>query len=139
LLRRSIDNAPALLEQAASVPSIKADARQAHGRPTVGVEFENIGAVRQVTAPARRKPPSRSPSHWNWPSADHASRQAKPVCALRGARRQVRFDYAAQLALAYATAEAMQLRLQLAQEDVARANKTSRPPMHWWKPERRPA
>jgi cobalt-zinc-cadmium efflux system outer membrane protein len=123
LLRRSIDNAPALLEQAANVRHPRG-CRQAHAwaNPTVGVEFENIGGSSAGNSPST--PQTTFSITQPLELAKRGPRIAAGEASVRASEArgtQVRFDYAAQLALAYATAEAMQLRLQLAQEDVARA------------------
>jgi cobalt-zinc-cadmium efflux system outer membrane protein len=128
LLRQSLDRAPALLEQAANLRASRAEARQAHAwaNPTLGWSSRMWAAVPPTTAPARRKPPFRSPSRWNWPGGTAHCRRKRRCARDRGTGAQVRYDYAAQLALAYATAEAMQARLTLAQDDVARAGEDLR-------------
>ena len=124
LLRASVDNAPILLEQAASLRAARGDARQARAwaNPAIGVEFENIAGTSANNSPST--PQSTFSVTQPLELAQRGPRIAAGDAALRAAEAhgaQVRVDYAAQLALAYAGAEAMQQRLQLAEEDVARA------------------
>lgn len=124
LLRRSVDNAPLLLEQEANVRAAKGDARQARAwaNPSIGAEFENIGGSSLNNSPST--PQTTFSVTQPLELAQRGPRIAAGEAGLRAATArgaQVRIDYAAQLALAYSTAEAMQQRLQLAQDDVARA------------------
>ncbi|MBB3955683.1 TolC family protein [Novosphingobium sediminicola] len=124
LLRRSVERAPVLLEQEANLRAARSDARQARAwaNPAVGVEFENIGGNSVNNSPST--PQTTLAITQPLELAQRGPRIAAGDAELRAAQArgaQVQVDYAAQLAIAYAQAEAMQQRLQLAQDDVVRA------------------
>lgn len=125
LLQQSQARAPQLLEQAANVQAANADARQARAwlNPTLGVSVENLGA------PKSDGMSQREDTYTVTQVFEFAGKRAARIYAgqslalAAGAReRQVRLAFTAELALAYATAEAMQQRCMLADEDLARAN-----------------
>jgi len=130
LLRRSLDNAPVLLEQAANLRAARGDARQTHAypNPSVGVEVENLGA-RAMPGDASQRQTTMTLTQ---PFEIGGKRSARialgeaGVVAANARSREVEVRFAAELANAYATGEAAQQRLTLADEDVARANEDLR-------------
>ncbi|MDF0546356.1 TolC family protein [Sphingobium sp. H39-3-25] len=130
LLRRSLDQAPALLEQAAKIRAASQDARQARAlpNPIAGVEFENIGGS---TAPGSSTQPQTTftltqPFEIGGKRSARIAAGKAGIAAAEAEGRLVQVDYAARLAIAYATAEATQQRLQLAEDDLVRANEDLR-------------
>jgi cobalt-zinc-cadmium efflux system outer membrane protein len=130
LLRRSLGNAPALLEQAANVRAARDEARQARARPnpTAGVEVENLGARKTEDGTSQRQTTFSltQPFEIGGKRAARVAAGEAEVVAAEARDRQVRVDYAAELAIAYATAEAMQQRLQLAEDDLDRGRQDLR-------------
>ena len=124
LLQQSQARAPQLLEQAANVQAASADARQAGAwlNPTLGASLENLGAPRS-DGMSQRQDTYTVTQVFEWGGKRAARVNAGQGMALAaGAReRQVRLAFSAELALAYAAAEAMQQRQLLADEDLARA------------------
>lgn len=124
LLRQAQLNAPYLLEQAANVRAASADARQAGAwaNPSLSVTAENLGAplsggqsqrqdtyaITQVFEVGGKR------------SARIEAEQLKSA-AVGTRERQVRISFANELAISYATAEAMQQRKEVADAEVARA------------------
>lgn len=130
LLRRSLDKAPALLEQAANIRAANQDARQARGlpNPVAGMEFENVGgstAAGSSTQPQTTFTLTQPFEIGGKRSARIAAGKAG-IATAEAQGRLVQVDYAARLAIAYATAEAAQQRLQLADDDLIRANEDLR-------------
>jgi len=130
LLRRSVDRAPALLEQAANLRAARAEARQAHAwlNPSVGVEVENLGAPRAAGDASQRQTTLSvtQPFEIGGKRGARIAAGESNVRAAEARGRQAQIDYAAELAIAYATAEAAQLREQLAREDQTRAEEDLR-------------
>lgn len=124
LLEQAQVNAPLLLEQAANVRAAKADARQASAwmNPTLSATAENLGAplsggvsqrqdtyvVTQVFEVGGKR------------SARIEAEQRKSV-AVSTRDHQARITFANELAVAYATAEAMQQRKEVADAELTRA------------------
>ncbi|MBC3911523.1 TolC family protein [Undibacterium umbellatum] len=124
LLQQAQLNAPYLLEQAANVRAASADARQAGAwaNPSLSVTAENLGAplsgglsqrqdtyaITQVFEVGGKR------------SARIEAEQLKSAAV--GAReREARVSYANELAIRYATAEAMQQRKEVADAELTRA------------------
>jgi cobalt-zinc-cadmium efflux system outer membrane protein len=129
LLRQAQSTAPQLLEQAANVQAAEADARQARAwtNPTIGASAENLGA------PQSGGMSQRQDTYTVTQVFETGGKRAARIDAERsrsaavGARaRQLRLAFAGQLALAYATAEAMQQRRELAEADLGRATEDLR-------------
>lgn len=129
-MRRSLERAPILLEQAAKIRAANQDARQARAlpNPVAGVEFENVGGS---TAPGSSTQPQTTLT-LTQPFEIGGKRSARIAAGKAGIAtaeaegRLVQADYAARLAVAYATAEAAQQRLRLAEDDLARTNEDLR-------------
>ncbi len=124
LLRQSQANAPRLLEQAADVRAAGADARQAGAwlNPTLGATAENLGAPQSGGVSQRQDTYTVTQVFeiGGKRSARIEAEQRKAAAA--GTReRQTRLEFAGELAVAYATAEAMQQRKEVAEAEVARA------------------
>ncbi|SHN43492.1 outer membrane protein, cobalt-zinc-cadmium efflux system [Duganella sacchari] len=125
LLQQSQANAPQLLEQAANVRAASADARQAGAwlNPTISATAENLGAPRSGGVSQRQDTYTVTQVFelGGKRTARIAAEQRKFAAA--GAReRQVRLAFAGELAVAYATAEAMQQRRQVADAELGRAD-----------------
>jgi cobalt-zinc-cadmium efflux system outer membrane protein len=125
LLRSSLANAPALLEQAAQMRAAAGEARQAHAypNPSLGAEIENLGAARAVDGSNQRQSTFTitQPFEIGGKRSARIAAGESMLAAARARGRQAEVEYAAQLAVAYATAEAAEVRLRLADDDVARA------------------
>jgi cobalt-zinc-cadmium efflux system outer membrane protein len=124
LLQQSQANAPQLLEQAANVRAAKADARQASAwiNPTLGATAENLGAPRSggVTQRQDTYTVTQVFELGGKRAARIEAEQSKSAAAV-ARERQVRLAFASELAMAYATAEAMQQRKEVADAELARA------------------
>lgn len=123
LLQQAQNKAPQLLEQAANVRAASADARQAGAwlNPTLNAVSENIG-VSQAGASQRES--TYSVTQVFEIGGKRAARieagQQRSVAA-SALERQIRVAFASDLAIAYATAEAMQQRQEVAQAELTRA------------------
>jgi cobalt-zinc-cadmium efflux system outer membrane protein len=130
LLHQSLDRAPALLEQAANERAARGEARQAHAwlNPSAGVEVENLGARRTDGDVSQRQTTFTvtQPFEIGGKRSARIAAGEAGIAAAEAQGRQVRVDYAAALAVAYATAEAGAQRLALAEEDVGRATEDRR-------------
>lgn len=124
LLRQSLSNAPTLLEQAAQVQAAGGDARQARAwpNPTFSANFENIGAPLNAGTNERQETYAvTQPFEIGGKRGARIAAGETQLAAAQARERQARVAYAADLAIAYATAEAMQQRMTIAAEDLARA------------------
>lgn len=124
LLRESLVRAPALLEQAANVSAASAAARQARAwpNPSISAVYENLG-LSSASGIARREDTYTltQPFEIGGKRAARARAEDSKATAAVTRRRQAEIGLAAELAIAYASAEAAQRRAQLANEEVARA------------------
>lgn len=124
LLQQSQANAPQLLEQAANVRAASFDARQAAAwfNPTLSASAENLGAplAGGVTQRQDTYTVTQLFELGGKRSARMEAEQRKSA-ATEARARQVRVAFTAELAIAYATAEAMQQREELAVAELARA------------------
>lgn len=124
LLRQAQANAPRLLESAANVRAASAQARQAHAwpNPTLGVTAEDIGAPRNGGQNQRQDTYSLTQVFEIGAKRSARIEAEERGSAAVGARERVaRLAYAGELAVAYATAEAMQLRREVAVAELQRA------------------
>ncbi len=129
LLQLSLSDAPALLEQAANVRAADASARQARAwlNPSASATFENIGAPQNAGASQRQDTYSvTQPFEIGGKRAARIEVGERGLATAQARDRQARVTFSAELALAYATAEAMQERKVLAGEELARANEDLR-------------
>ena len=124
LLAQALSQAPALTEQQANVGAAAADAQQSRAllNPRVDTLFENLGA------PASGGQSQRQSTYTvTQPLEVFGKRAARIEAGERNLglaqtrRHQAQVDFAAGLAVAYASVEAAQALRQLAQEDLARA------------------
>ncbi|WP_049622996.1 TolC family protein [Frateuria defendens] len=125
LLRQSLDRAPALLEQAADVRAAGAEARQAHAwrNPSFDALAENLGAPRSGGVSQRQDTYTLTqPLELGGKRAARIEAGERALAAAEARAHQTRVDFAALLAVTYATAEAMQARKALAADDLARAD-----------------
>ncbi len=123
LLQQAQVNAPQLLEQAANVRAASADARQAGAwlNPTLNAVSENIG-VSQAGASQREDTYSVTQAfEIGGKRAARIEAGQRRTVAASALERQTRVNFASDLAIAYATAEAMQQRQQVAQAELTRA------------------
>lgn len=124
LLRQAQVNTPQLLEQAANVRAANADARQARAwsNPMLSATAENLGAPKSGGVSQRQD------TYMLTQVFEIGGKRAARIDAEQsksnavGAReRQARVSFANELAVAYATAEAKQLRKEVADADLLRA------------------
>ena len=124
LLKQSTTNAPALLEQAANVRAASAEAKQAYAwkNPVINALSENIGAP-QVGGSSQRQDTYLVTQHFEIGGKREARIEVgeRTKAAVEARNGQTQITFAAQLAVAYATAEAMQIRQELASEELSRA------------------
>ena len=124
LLQQSQANAPRLLEQAANVRAAAADVRQASAwlNPTLNATAENLGAP-QSGGVSQRQDTYTVTQVFEIGGKRSARIEAEQrKSAATGAReRQSRVAFASELAVAYATAEAMQQRKEVATSELVRA------------------
>lgn len=125
LLQQGLANAPQLLEQAANVRASAANTRQASAwlNPTVSATAENIGAP-QLGGVSQRQDTytvSQVFEIGGKRSARIEAEQSRSAATV-ARERQSRVTFAGELAVVYATAEAMQQRKEVADAELARAN-----------------
>ena len=124
LLAQGQSNAPLLLEQAANVRAANADARQARAwtNPTLNATAENIGAPLSGGVSQRQDTYTLTQVFeigGKRTARIEAEERKSVATAARG--RQASLAFAGELAIAYATAEAMQQRQALAEAELSRA------------------
>jgi cobalt-zinc-cadmium efflux system outer membrane protein len=123
MLEQSQAMAPRLLEQAANVQAATADARQSHVwlNPTLGATIENLGAPQSGGMSQRQDTLTVTQVfELGGKRAARIEAEQSKSTAVGARARQLRLAFAGELALAYATAEAMQQRYALAEADLAR-------------------
>lgn len=123
LLQQAQVDAPQLLEQAANVRAAAADVRQAKAwiNPTLNAAAENIG-VNQGGVSQRENTYSVTQVFGiGGKRAARIEAGQRRTLAANALERQTRVGFASELAIAYATAEAMQQRQEVAQAEFARA------------------
>lgn len=124
LLQQAQMNAPYLLEQAANVRAASADARQATAwaNPSLSVTAENLGAPLSGGQSQRQDTYAITQTFEIGGKRDARIQAEQLKSAAVGTReRQTRIAYANELAIAYATAEAMQQRKGVADAELVRA------------------
>lgn len=124
LLRQAQNSAPQLLEQSANVRAAKADARQAGAwlNPTLSAMAENLGAPTSGGVSQRQDTYTLTQSfELGGKRAARVEVEERKAIAAGVRERQLRLAYANELAVSYATAEAMQQRRELADADLSRA------------------
>lgn len=125
LLQQSRDMAPLLLEQAANVRAAGADARQAQAwiNPTLSYTAENLGAP-QMDGVSQRQDTYTLTQMFEigGKRAARIDAEQRKADAVGVRERQTRVAFANELAIAYATAEAMQQRKEVADAELQRAN-----------------
>ncbi|CAH0447042.1 Nickel and cobalt resistance protein CnrC [Ralstonia syzygii subsp. syzygii] len=125
LLHQSLAHAPALREQAANVGAAGADAAQARAwlNPRVDTVFENLGAPQSGGVSQRQNTYTiTQPLEIGGKRGARIEAGQRSLAAAEARERLARGTYAAELAVAYATAEAMLGRKALAAEDRVRAS-----------------
>lgn len=129
LLQESFEKAPVFLEQHANVQAAKASLKQAQmwQNPTVGAEFENLfgplsGGVSQRQDTYRIS----QPVEWGGKRSARIESQSQLLNLEETKSTQSKVLFAGQLAMSYATAEAMQARLNLANDELNQAKEDLR-------------
>lgn len=123
LLQQAQVNAPQLLEQAANVRAASADLRQAGVwlNPTLNVVSENIGASQAGVSQRENTYSVTQVFEIGGKRAARIDAGQRRAAAASVLERQTRVGFASDLAIAYATAEAMQQRQEVALAELARA------------------
>lgn len=124
LLQQSQASAPRLLEQAANVRAADADVRQASAwlNPTLNATAENLGAPRPGGVSQRQDTYTVTQVFEIGGKRSARIEAEQRKFAATGAReRQSGVAFASELAVAYATAEAMQERKEVASSELMRA------------------
>lgn len=124
LLQQAQSRAPQLLEQAADTRAAAADAQQAHAwnNPTLNATAENLGGPKSGGVTQRQDTYTLTQVfEIGGKRAARIEAETRKADAAGLREKQARILYANELAVAYATAEAQQLRQQVAAADVARA------------------
>ena len=125
LLRRAFSDAPILQEQAANVQAAGADARQTRAlpNPTFSALYENLRASQNNGENQRQDTFTvTQPFEIGGKRGARIEAGERGLAAAEARERQVRVTFAANLAVAYATAEAAQQRKALASDELTRAN-----------------
>lgn len=125
LLQQSLVHAPTLLEQAANVRAASADASQTKAwlNPSISASYENLGAPQSGGASQRQDTYSvTQPLEIGGKRAARIEVGERDLAVAEARNVQMQVAFSAQLALAYAIAEAMQMRKVLASEELARAS-----------------
>ena len=123
LLQQAQVNAPQLLEQAANVRAASADVRQAGAwlNPTLNAVSENIGASQAGVSQREDTYSVTQAFEIGGKRAARIDAGQRRSAAASALERQTRIGFSGDLAIAYATAEAMQQRQEVAQAELARA------------------
>lgn len=124
LLRGAQASAPLLLEQAANVRAAAADVRQSQTwlNPTLAVTAEDLGAPKQSGSNQRQDTYTVTQVfEVGGKRGARVTAERKKAAITEARERQTRVAYAGELAIAYATAEAMQHRKEVADAEASRA------------------
>lgn len=124
LLQQSLSNAPALLEQAAHVRAASGDAQQARAwlNPSISAVSENIGGNQSGGINQRQDTYTvTQPIDLGGKRIARIEAGERVLAAVQARSQQAQITFSAKLAVAYATAEAMQLRKDIAGEELMRA------------------
>lgn len=123
LLRQALVQAPVLIEQAANIRAASADARQAEVflNPNINGMTENLNAAARDNQPRQDTLMITQPFEIGGKRAARIEARKRDVTVAEARENQIRVNYAAELATAYANAEAMRTRWEISQEDARRA------------------
>ncbi len=123
LLQQAQVDAPQLLEQAANVRAAAADVRQAQAwiNPTLNATAENIGVSQAGVSQRENTYSVTQVFGMGGKRAARIEAGQRRTLAANALERQTRVGFASDLAIAYATAEAMQQRQEVSQAEFARA------------------
>ncbi|MEN7527465.1 TolC family protein [Cupriavidus sp. 2SB] len=125
LLRQSLAFAPTMAAQAATVRAAGADAAQARAwlNPRIDTVIENLGAPAADGSSQRQNTYTLSqPLEIGGKRGARIAVGERNFAAAQARERQIQVAYSAELAVAYASAEAMLARKTLASENLGRAN-----------------
>jgi outer membrane protein, heavy metal efflux system len=123
LLRQALVQAPVLVEQAANIRAVSADARQAEVflNPNINGMTENRNAAARDNQPRQDTLMITQPFEIGGKRAARIEARKRDVTVAEARENQIRVNYAAELATAYANAEAMRTRVQITGDDYTRA------------------
>ncbi|HSI28907.1 MAG: TolC family protein [Methylophilus sp.] len=123
LLRQALVDAPVLVEQAANIRAVSADARQAEVflNPNINGMTENLNAAARDNQPRQDTLMITQPFEIGGKRAARIEARRRDVTVAETREKQIRVNYAAELATAYANAEAMRNRLDITGDDSRRA------------------
>jgi outer membrane protein, heavy metal efflux system len=123
LLRQALVQAPVLVEQAANIRAVSADARQAEVflNPNINGMTENLNAAASDNQPRQDTLMITQPFEIGGKRAARIEARKRDVTVAEARENQIRVNYAAELATAYANAEAMRTRVQITGDDYTRA------------------
>lgn len=125
LLTQALSQAPALTQQQANVGAAAADAQQSRAplNPRIDTLFENLGAPTSGGQSQRQNTYSvTQPFEVFGKRAARIEAGERALGLAQTRRHQAEVDFAAELAVSYATVEAAQALQKLAHEDLSRAN-----------------
>ncbi|BDR09400.1 TolC family protein [Comamonas thiooxydans] len=125
LLEQALSQAPVLAQQQANVGAAVADAQQSKAllNPRIDTLFENLGAPASGGQSQRQSTYSvTQPFEVFGKRAARIEAGERTLGLAQTRRRQAQVDFAAELAVAYASVEAAQALKNLAHEDLTRAN-----------------
>ncbi len=129
LLRASMQNAPAMLEQTANMSAADADLRQARAwaNPILSTQAENLGAPSLDGQNQRQDTYTITQTfEIGGKRSARIATETRRLDAVTARGRQAQVVFSAQLAIAYAAAEAAQQRKTLADEELSQANEDMR-------------
>lgn len=120
LLRRSLSQAPLLLEQAANVRSASADIEQAQAyrNPNFSGTIENLNTRADLV---QHTGMLNQPFEIGGKRAARIEARTKDLLVAEAREKQIQVQYAAELASNYGLVEAMKSRVKVAEEDMSRA------------------
>lgn len=127
-MRAAEGTAPRLLESEANVRAAQAQAEQAGARPNPTLDFlsENIGSRSNGVAEQQNTLTLSQPLELGGKRGARVAAGGAEVSAAQARASQARADFAYDLALAYATAEAAQTRVAILTDDLGRAREDLR-------------
>jgi outer membrane protein, heavy metal efflux system len=121
LLRQGLTQAPILLEQAANIRAASANIQQAKAylNPSISGLSENLNSNADYI---QHTVMLTQPFELGGKRAARIEARSKDLAVVEARDREVQVIYSAELASAYAAAEAMSARMKVAKDDISRAN-----------------
>ncbi len=123
LLKQALVQAPVLIEQAANIRAASAEAQQAEVflNPNINGMTENLNAAARDNQPRQDTLMLTQPFEIGGKRAARIEARRRDVVVAESREKQIRVNYAAELATAYANAEAMHSRWEITRQDAIRA------------------